>query len=84
MWDFRESPLVDGDKVICTPGGEETTMVALNKLTGETIWKSLCAGPWNRRRDRKIRGSGGESPEHDANRSRALNSRHRSQQRDFS
>jgi outer membrane protein assembly factor BamB len=40
MWSFRESPLVDGDKVICTPGGEETTMVALNKVTGETIWKS--------------------------------------------
>lgn len=40
MWSYRESPLVDGDKVICTPGGEETTMVALNKLTGETIWKS--------------------------------------------
>src|SRR5687767_7307433 len=40
MWSFRESPLVDGDKVICTPGGEETTMVALNKLTGETIWKN--------------------------------------------
>lgn len=41
MWSFRESPLVDGDKVICTPGGEETTIVALNKLNGETIWKSL-------------------------------------------
>ncbi len=41
MWSYRESPLVDGDKVICTPGGEETTMVALNKLTGETIWKSF-------------------------------------------
>ena len=40
MWSYRESPLVDGDKVICTPGGEEVTMVALNKLTGETIWKS--------------------------------------------
>jgi Ca2+-binding EF-hand superfamily protein len=40
MWSFRESPLVDGDKVICTPGGQETTLVALNKLTGETIWKS--------------------------------------------
>ncbi len=43
MWSFRESPLVDGDKVICTPGGEEATMVALNKLTGETIWKSQVA-----------------------------------------
>jgi outer membrane protein assembly factor BamB len=40
MWSYRESPLVDGDKVICTPGGEETTMVALNKLNGETIWKA--------------------------------------------
>lgn len=40
MWSYRESPLVDGDKLICTPGGEETTMVALNKLNGETIWKS--------------------------------------------
>lgn len=40
IWSFRESPLVDGDKVICTPGGEAATMVALNKFTGETIWKS--------------------------------------------
>src|SRR5688572_18690216 len=40
MWSYRESPLVDGDRVICTPGGQETTLVALNKLTGETIWKS--------------------------------------------
>jgi hypothetical protein len=40
MWNFRESPLVDGDKVICTPGGAGATMVALNKLTGETIWKT--------------------------------------------
>ena len=44
MWSFRESPLVDGDRLICTPGGEETTMVALNKLTGETIWKSFVPG----------------------------------------
>src|SRR5687767_10496973 len=41
MWSYRESPLVDGEKLICTPGGEETTLVALNKLTGETIWKSF-------------------------------------------
>lgn len=40
MWNFRESPLVDGDQVICTPGGPEAMIVALNKLTGETIWKS--------------------------------------------
>jgi len=40
MWSFRESPLVDGDKVILTPGGTDAILVALNKLTGETIWKS--------------------------------------------
>lgn len=39
-WKYNESPLIDGDKLICTPGGEEATLVALNKLTGETIWKS--------------------------------------------
>ena len=44
MWNYRESPLVDGDQVICTPGGPETLMVALNKLTGKTIWKSQTPG----------------------------------------
>jgi len=39
-WGFSESPLVDGDKVICTPGGREAVMVCLNKQTGETIWES--------------------------------------------
>jgi len=40
MWSYRESPLVDGDKVIVTPGGADALLVALNKLTGETIWKA--------------------------------------------
>jgi outer membrane protein assembly factor BamB len=39
-WSFRESPLVDGDKVIVTPGGEDATLVALDKTTGKTMWKS--------------------------------------------
>ncbi len=39
-WSYRESPLVDGDKVICTPGGKDATLVALDKMTGKTIWKS--------------------------------------------
>jgi outer membrane protein assembly factor BamB len=39
-WSYRESPLVDGDKLICTPGAEDAMLVALNKSTGETIWKS--------------------------------------------
>jgi prepilin-type processing-associated H-X9-DG protein len=37
-WGYSESPLVDGDKVICTPGGRKATLVALNKKDGETIW----------------------------------------------
>jgi outer membrane protein assembly factor BamB len=43
-WSFRESPLVDGNKVIVTPGGADATLVALDKLTGKTIWKSLVPG----------------------------------------
>lgn len=40
MWNFRESPLVDGDKVICTPGAANATLVALNKTNGDVIWQS--------------------------------------------
>lgn len=39
-WKYCESPLVDGDKLICTPGSPSATMVALNKKTGDVIWKS--------------------------------------------
>jgi outer membrane protein assembly factor BamB len=37
-WGFSESPLVDGDWVICTPGGQEAMLAALDKKTGATIW----------------------------------------------
>ncbi|MGA2500677.1 MAG: PQQ-binding-like beta-propeller repeat protein [Tepidisphaeraceae bacterium] len=43
-WRFNESPLVDGDKVICTPGGPDAMLVALEKSTGKTIWKSQMPG----------------------------------------
>ena len=42
-WAYAESPLVDGDKLICTPGGTNATVLALNKRTGAVIWK--CAVP---------------------------------------
>ncbi|MSU57292.1 MAG: polyvinylalcohol dehydrogenase [Pedosphaera sp.] len=42
-WAYAESPLVDGDALICTPGGTNATLVALNKKTGDVIWK--CALP---------------------------------------
>lgn len=43
-WAYAESPLVDGDAVVVTPGGPEATMVALNKKTGAVIWKSAIPG----------------------------------------
>lgn len=39
-WHLSESPLVDGDRVICTPGGADAAMVALDRKTGDTIWVS--------------------------------------------
>lgn len=39
-WGYSESPLVDGDRLICTPGGPQALIVALDKSTGELIWKS--------------------------------------------
>jgi len=39
-WGYTESPLVDGQQVICTPGGDKGTMAALDKMTGKLIWQS--------------------------------------------
>lgn len=35
-----ESVLIDGDRVICTPGGKDACIVALDKKTGDTVWTS--------------------------------------------
>jgi outer membrane protein assembly factor BamB len=43
-WSYRESPLIDGDKLIVTPGGKDATLVALNKKTGEVLWKAQVPG----------------------------------------
>jgi outer membrane protein assembly factor BamB len=40
QWNYAESPLVDGDKVIVTPGGRAGSVVALNKNNGSLIWRS--------------------------------------------
>ena len=39
-WGIAESMLIDGDKVYYSPGGPETMTIALNKATGNLIWKS--------------------------------------------
>jgi outer membrane protein assembly factor BamB len=38
-WHYSESPLVDAGRVVCTPGGSDGTMLALDKLTGATLWR---------------------------------------------
>ena len=45
-WGLAESPLVIGDRVICTPGGENVSMVALDRRTGNVVWK--CTGARDR------------------------------------
>ncbi len=44
VWAYSESPLVDGDLVVCTPGGSVATALALNRKTGDVVWKSAVAG----------------------------------------
>ena len=39
-WGIAESIIIDGEKLFFTTGGPETTTIALNKSTGETIWKT--------------------------------------------
>ncbi len=39
-WGCSESPLVDGNLVMCSPGGEQGLIVALNKSTGALVWRS--------------------------------------------
>lgn len=39
-WAYSESPLVDGDQVVCSPGGREAAILALDKQTGEVKWKT--------------------------------------------
>ncbi|MDQ1591412.1 MAG: hypothetical protein QOG71_2039 [Pyrinomonadaceae bacterium] len=43
-WAYAESPLVDGDVLVVTPGGAQATLAALNKKTGAVIWKSAVPG----------------------------------------
>ena len=43
-WQYAESVLIDGDRLICTPGGEKAGLAALNKMTGETVWTAEVEG----------------------------------------
>lgn len=40
-WQYAESVLVAGGQVVCTPGGKQATMLALDKKTGKPVWKGV-------------------------------------------
>ncbi len=41
-WGITETLVVEGDKLFCSPGGKANNVMALNRMTGETIWN--CSG----------------------------------------
>jgi len=43
-WGYSESVTIDGDRLVCTPGGEQATMVALDKKTGRPLWSCPMKG----------------------------------------
>ena len=43
-WGYSESVLVDENRLVCTPGGEQATMVALDKKTGKPLWTCPMKG----------------------------------------
>jgi outer membrane protein assembly factor BamB len=43
-WGISESVLIDGDRLICTPGGSNGTIVALNKNNGKPMWRAMVPG----------------------------------------
>ncbi|HSM46502.1 MAG TPA: PQQ-binding-like beta-propeller repeat protein [Draconibacterium sp.] len=44
IWGNSETPLIVDDKVICTPGGPKTSVVAFDKMTGKLVWQSQSLG----------------------------------------
>ncbi len=53
VWGFSESPLVDGDLVIASPGGNDAFIAAFNRQTGSIVWKTPLPS------DTKFKGHGG-------------------------
>jgi outer membrane protein assembly factor BamB len=43
-WALAESLLIDGDRVICCPGGKKASVAALDKKTGKTVWTAQSTG----------------------------------------
>ncbi len=43
-WNFSESVLIDGNQLICSPGSDKASVVALDKRNGNEIWKTQLPG----------------------------------------
>lgn len=56
-WGYSESPLIDGKKLLCTPGGKKSMVVALDKKSGEILWSGKA--PEGKSADGKLRGNEG-------------------------
>lgn len=39
-WGYSESPLIDGERIICTPGADTAALAALDRKTGRTLWQA--------------------------------------------
>lgn len=50
-WGYSESPLVDGEKLVCTPGAKDAAVVALDKSNGDVIWKASVGDLGEKGRD---------------------------------
>jgi outer membrane protein assembly factor BamB len=60
-WGFSESPLVDGDIVLCTPGSDSKVVVALNKQNGQELWSTAIPDPDTDPYDKGLREGAGYS-----------------------
>jgi outer membrane protein assembly factor BamB len=58
-WAYAESPLIDGDLLIGTPGAEKAAIVAFKKTTGDVVWKTTIAGIERKPAAPKNKGKGG-------------------------
>lgn len=50
-WGYSESPLIDANQLICTPGASDALLVALDKKTGRTLWKTSAPDIGSRGKD---------------------------------
>lgn len=69
-WSYRESPLIDGEKMIVTPGGNKATIVALDKSTGKTLWQTKTQEEEAQPEAAPMRGEPREGPPRGEGRSR--------------